>query len=337
MERLAVVCLVLTLLSAGSEAGIAEDIRLWKIRTDSTLPAGQASFATWYDRIHRNPGNLTINTLETGISFGITDRLQTGISFEAYKRVSVGGPEQLSFGQQRLGFFGDKTPGSPPLPSELVSGSSRVPQLRSPENPSGTLMGNAGYYNLLPFAGLVPSGSAAGFVTLDVKYRILSESSGGPFGLAIRSYFSVPIHKGIDFLMTHPVGTADLQFGFDAIVSRSIGETADVYWNGGYLHISQPAHASVFRLRDALPVSIGFAAPRSGRVRLIAESTTEVFIGEHTPNSPAGSQDPVDITVGAQVSIAQSMVIGAGYRRLVNQAGGNRDGFVVSFSREFSN
>src|SRR5213593_1098810 len=148
---------------------------LWKVLSAETLQAGKASFSTWYDRFHRNPGQLTISTFGFAASVGITDRLEGGVNFEAIRHVRAGRREQLSFGQQALGFFGDKTPGSTPLPSELMPESSRLPQLRSPPIPAGALTGAAGYYNLLPFAGFVTAGQAAGFLSVGAKYRVLSE------------------------------------------------------------------------------------------------------------------------------------------------------------------
>src|SRR5437867_1103428 len=125
-------------------AGIYGNTGLWKVFTAETLQAGQASFSTWYDRIHRDPGHLTISTFGFAFSVGITDRLEAGVNFEANRHVRIGQAAQLSFGQQSLGFFGDKTPGSPPLPSELMPDSSRVPQLRSRPRPAGRQTGAAG-------------------------------------------------------------------------------------------------------------------------------------------------------------------------------------------------
>src|SRR5207247_7980617 len=102
------------------------------------------------------------------------------------------------------------------------------------------------------------TGAAVCLLSIARKYKMLSESDGAPVALAVHAHFGIPIHKSIDFLLTHPVGTADLQFGFDGIVSKRLGGIAELYWNVGYRHINQPAHVSVFRLGKELPLGFGF-------------------------------------------------------------------------------
>ncbi|PYS37286.1 MAG: hypothetical protein DMG14_21835 [Acidobacteria bacterium] len=283
-----------------------------------------------YDRINRNPGYLTISTIRFTASVGITDRLEFGAVLEANRRVLVGRAEQLSFGQQALGLFGNRTPGALPLATERVSGSSRMAQLRFPPAADGILTGAAGYYNLLPFAGLVREGGGIGQVSLALKFRVLSESSGAPIGLAVRSEFDVPIRKGIEYLLLHPTGTADLQFGFDAIGSRNIRDVAGLYWNLGYRHINQPAHVSVVRLADEAPLGFGWNIPRTGRIQFLGETTAEVFFGSHTPNTTFGAEDPIDLTVGFRVGVIPRLSLSAGYRRVLNQFGRDKNGFVVN-------
>jgi hypothetical protein len=303
---------------------------LWKVFSADTLPRHQYAASAWYDRINRNPGELVVSTFGFGGSIGLTGRLELGISLEANRDVMTGRPDQLSFGQQARGLFGNKTPGSPPLASELMPGSSKVPQLRSPATPNGMLTGAAGYYTLYPFAGLVSSGSAMGDVLLGLKVKLLSESNGAPFGLAIRPYFDLPIHKAITFLETHPVGTADLQGGFDGIVSKNVGDVAEVFLNAGYRYISQPVHVSVFRLAKDVPLGFGIVAPRSTRIQFVAESTADIFVGAHTPNTTFGPEDPVDLTIGSRAGFLHRLNVSAGYRRPLNQFGGNKNGFVIS-------
>jgi hypothetical protein len=304
---------------------------LWKIMTAETIPIRQLSFATSIERQHRNPGDLTITTLRAGAVAGLTARLEGAVHIEAYRHIRVGLPQQLSFGQQALGFFGGKTPGSAPLPSELMPGSSRVPQVRSPAAPFGALTGRSGYYNLLPFAGLVPSAGAVGLVTLSAKYNLLAETRDAPLGLAVHSYFGIPIHKGIEYVMRHPVGTADLHFGVDLIASKDIGETVQIHWNAGFRHISQPAHASVFRLSDELPLGVGIVIPRDSRIHLMIESTAEVFVGSHTPNTTSGPADPVDVTAGLRMKVERALTVNAGYQRQI-QSGSRRHGFIFGLS-----
>jgi hypothetical protein len=312
-------------------ASIYGNTGLWKVLSADTLSAYRVTFSTWYDRINRNPGELVIGTFGVGGAIGITNRMELGVSFEANRDVTTGRPDELSFGQEALGFFGDKTPGSPPLASELVANSSRVPQLRAPATPEGMLTGAAGYYELFPFAGLVPSGSAAGDLSFGLKIKLLSESRGAPFGLAIHPYFDLPIHKSIAFLLTHPVGTADLQGGFDGIVSKNVGETAEVFLNAGFRYISQPAHVSVFELAKEVPLGFGVTIPRSARIQLVAESTADIFVGPHTPNTTFGPEDPVDLTIGLRGEFVHRISVSAGYRRPLNQFGGHKNGFVMSF------
>jgi hypothetical protein len=311
-------------------ASIYGNTGLWRVFTADTLARHQIVVSTWYDRINRNPGDLVISTFGFGGAIGITSRFELGLSLEANRDVTTGLPGELSFGQQALGYFGAKTPGSKPLASELVAGSSTVPQLRYPASPNGAFTGAAGYYDLYPFAGLVPSGSAAGDVLFGLKIAILSESKHAGFGLAVRPYFDLPIHKAITFQETHPVGTADLQGGVDGIVSRSIGEVAELFLNAGYRYVSQPAHVSVFHLREDVPLGFGVTVPRSARIQLIAESTADVFVGAHTPNTSFGPEDPVDLTVGFRGSFARRFNFSAGYRRPLNQFGGDKNGFVMS-------
>jgi hypothetical protein len=323
---------LLPLTAQAQTASESGNTGLWKVLTAATLAPRKTSFSIWYDRINRNPGDLTISTTGVSAAYGIGNRFELGAALEVNKRVVVGRQDELSFGQQALGFFGNHTPGSPPFPNELVSGSSRMPQLRSPAVPGGALTGTAGYYNLLPFAGLVREGDGIGLVTMAVKWKILEESAGAPLGLAVRPHFDVPIRKGIDYLLTHPVGTADLQFGFDGILSRSFGDTAEVYLNVGYRHIDQPVHVSVVQLANEAPLGFGWNIPKTSRIQFVGEATAEVFVGGHTPNTTFGAEDPVDLTAGFRFDATPRVTFKAGYRRPVNQYGGDKNGFVVSAS-----
>ncbi len=148
----------------------------------------------------------------------------------------------------------------------------------------------------------------------------------------MHAYFGIPIHKSIDFLLNHPVGTADLQFGFDGIISKTLGHGAEIHWNVGYRHINQPAHVTVFRLAEELPLALGLTVPITARLQAAVESTAEIFIGRHTPNTTFGSADPVDITLRLLAHLTRSLSFSTGYQRPINQFGGDKNGFVLTMA-----
>ena len=86
----------------------------------------------------------------------------------------------------------------------------------------------------------------------------------------------------------------------------------------------------MFHLREDVPLGVGVTVPRSAMIQLIAESTADVFVSAHTPNTASGPEDPVDLTVGFRSVLARRFSFSAGYRRPLNQFGGDKDGFVMS-------
>jgi hypothetical protein len=317
-----VFCVCAFMIAIANAHAIAQTTILWRVFTADTLPPGDKEASVSYDRTHRSPGALEIGTTTIAVGVGVTDRLEFGAAFEANKHVNVHRQEQLSFGQQALGLFGNQTPGSKPLPSELMPGSTWIAQLRSPPTTTGALTGAAGYYNLLPFAGLVPAGGGVGQVSLAVKFRVFE-------GLAVRSHFEIPIRKGIDYMFLHPSSTADLQYGFDGFISRTI-RSGRLHLNVGYRHINQPAHVSVIRLAHELPLGFGWNVPSTSRVQFVGEMTSEIFIGNHTPNTSFGPEDPVDFTAGFRVEVVPKVSVSAGYRRTSNLPDDDKNGFVVN-------
>src|SRR2546427_10747005 len=112
------------------EAGIYGNTGLWKVFTAETLRTGQASVSTSYDRIHRDPGHLTVSTFGFGAAVGITDRLEAGVNFEANRHARVGQPEDLSWGRRAPAFFGNMPSVQRPLLSGLLLETSRGRHLR---------------------------------------------------------------------------------------------------------------------------------------------------------------------------------------------------------------
>ncbi len=308
---------------------------LWKTLVPETLPPGQASFSVWYDRINRNPGFLTISTVGVGGAVGITRHLEFGVNFEINRRILVRRADQLSFGQQQLGFFGNRTPGSPPTLAELMPGSTLMPQLRFPQTAAGALGGSAGYYNAFPFAGLQRQGNGVGTVTLRMKLNILSERDGGPFGLGVHAYATIPTHRSAAWLLQRPVQTGDWQFGSDFLVSKNVGDLAGLNFNAGFRSLPSPDGGNIVVLSDIVPLSFGVTVPRTTRIQAVGEVNADLFVGARTSNTSFDAEDPVDVTLGFRAYLSRFLGLSAGYRHPINQSGGDKNGFVINLTYNY--
>ncbi|MGH9785947.1 MAG: hypothetical protein ACRD88_17385, partial [Terriglobia bacterium] len=158
----------------GPTASIHGATGLWRVVSPQVVGRGNAAFSVWYDRMFRDPGALTISTVGVGGAVGLTDWFEFSLKWDINRRILMRDTEELSFGQQRLGFFGNQTPGSPPTFFELAGGSNRMPQLRSPATRTGALTGAAGYYNEFPFVNR-NQGNGVGPVTTGFKINAMSE------------------------------------------------------------------------------------------------------------------------------------------------------------------
>jgi len=308
-------------------ASLTGNTGLWKIQSPINLPPGQGAFSVWADRINRNPGQLTITTYGFGGSVGLTKWLEFGANFEVNRRVLVRRFEELSLGQQQLGFFGSKVPGATPLLTELVPGSNLLPQLRDPATPTGALSGAAGYYNDLPFASR-GQGNGVGTVGVGFKINILSESDGRPFSLGVRTYANIPTHRSVSFLETRPSQTGGWVFGTDFLVGRTLGNQADLYLNAGFRGYDSPQDGRAVTLSDAVPLGVGLTLPRDTRLQLMSEVTSEILVGNQTPNRLPDAQNVTDLTVGFRAFLNRYLNLSAGYRHPLNQSGGDKNGFV---------
>lgn len=305
---------------------------LWRVFSADNLPQHQVAFNVWYDRINRNPGFLTISTVGVSGAVGITDWLELGMNFEINKRILARRQDQLSFGQQALGFFGNKTPGSPPLLTQLMPGSNIMPQLRFPATPMGVLGGTAGYFNNLPWVGSSLQGNGVGTVTMGIKLNPLSEERGNLFGLSFRGYAVIPTHRATAFLLNRPVQTGDWSFGSDIILSKYVGDIAELDLNAGYRAYQGPGESRQIQLSDEVPLGFGITIPRKTRLQVMAEVNADVFVGDHTPSTSFGPRDPVDGTIGFRAWLTKSLALSGGYRHPFNQTGGDKNGFIADLS-----
>ena len=307
---------------------------LWKVLSADTLPPGQLGLSVWYDRIGRNPGDLTISTIGFGGAVGITDWLEFGANFELNRRVLVRRANQLGFGQQALGFFGNQTPGSAPLASELMPGSTMMPQLRYPPSPTGSLTGATGYYNMLPFASQI-QGNGIGTVGLGFKFGPYSESRGDPLGVGVRVYANIPTHRSSSFLLLRPTQTGDWQFGSDLLLSKNVGDIAGLYWNAGFRRLQSPDNGRIVLLSDVVPLGMGITIPRNTRIQFVHEINADLLVGSNTANTVDGAESAVDLTMGLRAFINRYLNLSAGYRLPLSHFGGDKNGFVVQLGYNY--
>ncbi|HEX9597624.1 MAG TPA: PKD domain-containing protein, partial [Anaerolineales bacterium] len=309
-------------------ASLSGNTGLWKIHTPVNLAPGQAAFSVWIDRINRNPGQLTITTIGFGGSVPLTSWLEFGANFEANRRVLVRRFEELSLGQQRLGFFGTQAPGATPFPSELMPDSTLFPQLRDPATPTGALSGAAGYYNMLPFANRI-QGNGIGTATAGFKINALSEAKGNPVNLGFRTYAHIPTHRSAALLQSEPTQTGGWIFGTDLLVGKALGEMMDFNFNWGYRWLESPDNGNAIKLSDVMPVGIGVTLPRAARLQLMSELAADVLVGTRTPNTTPEADDVIDFTIGFRAFLNRYLNLSAGYRHPLNQSRGDKHGFVV--------
>ncbi len=309
-------------------ASLSGNTGLWKVHTPITLPPGQFSFSVWLDRINRNPGQLTITTLGFGGSAGLTRWLELGVNFEVNRRVLVRRSDQLSLGQQQLGLFGAQFPGAPPSATQLMPGSTLLPQLRSPATPTGALTGAAGYYNALPFAGMGLQGNGIGTASVGLKFNVLSQEQGSPLDVGVRTYLQVPTHRSISYLQFRPTQTGALVFGSDLLAGKTIAEKADVYVNAGFRWMQSPDDGKPVELSHVVPLGFGLTLPHNARFQFMSELNSEILVGDQTHNTPVDAENVTDLTAGFRAFLNRYLNFSAGYRHPLNQSGGDKNGFV---------
>jgi hypothetical protein len=72
--------------------------------------------------------------------------------------------------------------------------------------------------------------------------------------------------------------------------------------------------------------------PRTSKLQFIIEATGDFFLGQGTPNTSFGSPDPIDLTAGFRAYVKNWFALNAGYRRPINEYGGDKNGFYFSIT-----
>jgi len=155
-----------------------------------------------------------------------------------------------------------------------------------------------GFYNDLPLAGTMASDptwqTGFGDVWLGGKYQLADDYGKDPVAFALRARVKIPTadkDKGL--------GTGQVSFGADAILSKHLSRSADIHAMLGYQFNSSP---SGYSIGNALRWGVGLNLPACQIFQLQAD-----LVG--TKYSIDGQQSPVDLVVGPVVWFAHGIFV----------------------------
>jgi hypothetical protein len=313
------------------QASIWGGIGLWKTLSADTPPAKSWGTSGWMDRVSRNPGQLTITETGTSLFWSPTNRLELMVRINVNERILSRRDDQLSLGQATLNASNySACTGCPLLAGPVALPGFAINQLRNPIY--NLLTGRAGYFPLYPYINRRLQ-AGVGDVVVGGQYNLLSESRGDSVSVAIHPWLSIPTHHAATTLFSVGDQTGTVLSGVDLLISKKAG-MAGLYFNGGveYLPTVKSAGIELVGPTADIPIRLGIDIPRTKKIQFIAELTGDFFVSQSTPNTSFGSPDPIDATAGFRAYIKNWFALNAGYRRPVNEYGGDKNGFYFSIT-----
>ena len=317
---------------------------LWKTIGADALPAGSFGATGWMDRINRNPGQLTITTSGSSWFASLHRRVALAGQFNANRRILVRRADQLSFGQstlRHLGKGGCPEPncfptnllpiGFPATPVPVASPAS-IPLLFDPHSLSRIPLNQAGFHELYPLANRRLNTDVAEVVFAG-HINLVDAQGGRGMAVALRPHIAIPTETESLELLSNGVQTGGVQGGVDVLFEGHAEDMLGAYVNVGYTHRADPDEVD---LRNVVPVRVGFNLPRTSRLQLLTEFTLDTFVGDGTATQYVRdgfeNDTTVDGTIGFRGYLAPWFSVSAGYRRTLNQFGGDKNGFVFQLA-----
>jgi outer membrane protein OmpA-like peptidoglycan-associated protein len=278
------------------------------------LPKRGFAITTYVNKISRMPGNVTILSVGTAASYGVTDWLNLHIGWEPHRYAHLSAPSQLSL---------RTPPTNPPFPNAanptIFRGLTVVP-------------GSApGYVEDYPFVNR----NAGGIGDLVVGFKVgpFSEWRGDWLSMAIRNDIIIPTRRSLSDLLDNQVQTG--QFGWVGSIS-----TSKTWWkdrivstsNLNYRITRDPRSHRVrlFTQADVLRLSGGTIFLPKYRIQPMTETVINIYVGPHTQNTTFGARDPIDSVWGVRLYPWSNVAIDVGYRRTGNLSEhGDKNGFII--------
>jgi outer membrane protein OmpA-like peptidoglycan-associated protein len=283
---------------------------LLTIESGETLPAKTIATTAGVNKFARAPGSVTILNTQLGVAVGITDRLSLFLDFTPHSHLHVIRPTELSLNPLTLG-------------CPLVRGTIY-------RSISCSATGAASYVEDYPFAN--HNGGGIGEITAGIKFNLLSQHRGDPFGLSVRGDLIFQTVNGLSSLLDNESQAGQFNFGLTAAATRSFGQTLEASLNLGVRLTRNPRSGGSELLNQAKQFKAGFGMlmfPRS-RFQIISEYGGTVFFGNATPNTTFGPRDPMEAIWGLRMYPWKEVAVDIGYRYMINLNGNSdRHGFIA--------
>jgi len=285
----------------------AGPLGLFTLETADMLPKRGWSVAGYANKFSRMPGSVTVLNFGLNFGVGITDWLNFYVDFEPYRHTHVSGPGQLSL----------RSPlANPVFPNTIYR----------------TLLPGAtpAYVEDYPFAS--DNGGGVGEVAFGLKFGLLSQRRGHPFGLSIRNDFIIPTRTSLATLLDNGTQSGEFNYLLSAAVSRNWSDIVTLTFNFGARFARDPNDGGVQLLTQAnqLRMGGGFILLPQNRIQFMSEFTGVVFVGDSTPNNSFGVRNPLDGVWGFRLYPTENLAMDLGYRHMLNLDNAqDRHGFVI--------
>ena len=175
----------------------------------------------------------------------------------------------------------------------------------------GSTLEQGGVVNEYPFVNDQWSGSQLGDFWVGAKVNITSEHRQAPAAFAVRGMLKLPTASTDD-----GVGTGEVDFAFDGIVSKELNQRVELSGFAGYIFRGDPDE---YDLQNGFRWGVGAGFPTRRSLRFTAELHGEFYAGD-TVESRAVDQlsffsendGPVNASLGLTWISSRGMFVGAG-------------------------